>query len=363
VKHIVVVGQTPPPFGGQAIMIQRILEGSYHEVVLTHVRMHFSNEMGEIGRFRIAKLAELFRVFFGILEARFKGAEVLYYPPAGPNFIPAFRDIFLLISTRFLFRATIFHFHASGLSQLIAQTHRLTKFFLQRAYFYPEIAIRLSPSTDEDAKAIRARRELIVPYGIPDDASKVPKVESVEGELTVLFAGVLREDKGILILIEACAQLKHRGVRFKTVCMGSFFSDEIRSRINGLLLEADMKDRFTFPGVLTGSAKLQAFRNADIFCFPTFFEAEAFPVVLLEALNFGLPIVSTQWRGVPDLVDDRCALLVEPKDANAIAGALQEVMSNSDMRRRMGEASRTRYESDFTVERFHKQFEHIFQEV
>jgi len=58
-NKILVVGQTPPPFGGQAIMIERLLEGKYKDTELFHVRMSFSREMNEMGRFSFFKIFHL----------------------------------------------------------------------------------------------------------------------------------------------------------------------------------------------------------------------------------------------------------------------------------------------------------------
>ena len=74
---IVVVGQTPPPIGGQAVMIEAMLQGKHEHVRLHHVRMAFSTEMDQIGRFRLRKLFELVRVIAAIVHARFAhGAQV-----------------------------------------------------------------------------------------------------------------------------------------------------------------------------------------------------------------------------------------------------------------------------------------------
>ena len=61
-KKVVFVGQTPPPYGGQALMIQRIKEGHYDGVQLFHVRMAFSKEMDEIGKASFFKVVHLFKV-------------------------------------------------------------------------------------------------------------------------------------------------------------------------------------------------------------------------------------------------------------------------------------------------------------
>ena len=118
-KHVLVVGQTPPPVNGQAVMIQELLDGKYAGIVLHHVRLNFSRSIDEVGSFQVRKLFVLLRTLIDIVIGRLQSqAQVLYYPPAGPMFNPVIRDIFLLIGTRWLFRHTVFHFHAAGLPEI-----------------------------------------------------------------------------------------------------------------------------------------------------------------------------------------------------------------------------------------------------
>ena len=75
-RKIVFVGQTPPPFGGQAIMIEKILQGTYKDVLLYHVRMSFSKEMDEIGKASLSKVFHLFNIIAKIYYFRiFKRAN------------------------------------------------------------------------------------------------------------------------------------------------------------------------------------------------------------------------------------------------------------------------------------------------
>jgi hypothetical protein len=108
VISIIAVAQTPPPFHGQAVMNQLLLEGDYSKVQFHHVRMAFSDDIQEVGVFRWKKIFHLVVVYFGIVVALFRtGAQVLYYPPASPNMVPFLRDCVLLIGTRWLFQKTV----------------------------------------------------------------------------------------------------------------------------------------------------------------------------------------------------------------------------------------------------------------
>src|SRR5690606_10050954 len=92
--HIPVAGQTPPPHHGQAIMIEKMLQGRYEGVVLHHVRMGFSETIEDVGGFRLRKVVELVRVIGRIVAGRLvHGARVLYYPPAGPSRLAMLRDM------------------------------------------------------------------------------------------------------------------------------------------------------------------------------------------------------------------------------------------------------------------------------
>ena len=88
-------------------MIERLLEGSYERIRLFHVRMAFSEDMEQVGKFAFGKISVLLSTILRIYWARFRyRTTVLYYPPGGPQFVPVMRDIVLLCSVRWLFRST-----------------------------------------------------------------------------------------------------------------------------------------------------------------------------------------------------------------------------------------------------------------
>jgi glycosyltransferase involved in cell wall biosynthesis len=118
------------------------------------------------------------------------------------------------------------------------------------------------------------------------------------------------------------------------------------------IAESGLSSQVKFLGVLTGPEKFAAFRRADLFCFPSFFNCEAFPVVLLEAMAWGLPILSTKWRGIPSIVDDGVnGFLVDPHDAVALADQVERLARDVELRQAMGRAGRAKFVREFTHQR------------
>ena len=146
-------------------MIETLLRGTYRNVGLHHVRMAFSSEMSQVGRASAGKILHLLGLVVRITAARLRtGATVLYYPPAGPRMVPVLRDIFVLVATRWMFDATVFHFHAAGVSELEPRLPGWLRSLYRLAYRRAAIGIRTSPLGPPDPAALEARREVCLLY-------------------------------------------------------------------------------------------------------------------------------------------------------------------------------------------------------
>lgn len=105
----------------------------------------------------------------------------------------------------------------------------------------------------------------------------------------------------------------------------------------------------------------QLMRAADMFVFPSRFEE--FPLVILEAMASGLPVVSATTAGADDLVSPECGVVVEdPNDTNALAAALERLVQSPDERKRMGHACRLAVEPH-TFRRMSDQYLQLYEEV
>ena len=361
-NSILVAAQTPPPYGGQTIMVSYMLDGSYPGLKLIQVQTGLSRTSDEVAKFRFRKIFGLVRVILKIAFARIKhGTTVLYYPPAGSNKGAMYRDIIILNCTRWLFRKVILHFHAGGISDMYESIPRGLRFFYRRAYYYPDVAIRLSVLNPEDGKKLRAKQEFIVPNGIPDDRpGNRDKRSKCSGKVNILFVGLLCESKGVMDLIKAL-QIVQQSYDISANFVGMFESEIFNTRVKTYIQNNGLCNTITFSGELKGDAKTKAYLKADIFCFPSFYESETFGIVLLEAMQFELPIVTTRWRGIPSvIVEGENGFLVDIQDIQSLADRLSLLIQKPDLRSSMGEKGRELYLRNYAIDVFHRKIRECF---
>lgn len=153
---------------------------------------------------------------------------------------------------------------------------------------------------------------------------------------TLLFVGFLERFKGTHCLMEAVRLLRDRGRRFRLVlCGGGSERAALEERCRTLGLASLVE----FRGWVTGAAKAAAYQDADIFVLPTW--KEGLPNVLLEAMAWGLPLVTTPVGGIPFIVQsERNGLFVEPNAPGQLADALEALMLDRARAIEMGRRNR-----------------------
>lgn len=356
---VLVVAQTPPPHHGQAVMTEYFLSGSYQHIELLHIRMAFSREIDEVGRAGLGKVLHLFALIFQIIQARIRHKpDVLYYPPASPNLVPFLRDCIILICTRWMFQKTAFHFHANGISEFRLSLPRSLQRLYRKIYGCPDLSICLSELATQDARDFNSRHIALVPNGIPDCAeSNAIKVQSAERP-TILYLGTVSRDKGAGCLLDTLALLVRKKYNFRCMVAGAFASIEEEKTLKQKCAFLELNDWVLWRGAIYGREKWDCYQKADVFCFPSYYKTEGFPVVLLEAMMFSLPCISTQWRAIPEIIQEgETGFLVPIKDPVATADRLAQLLSEPEMRHEMGRAGRKRFLEKYTVNIFRENME------
>jgi glycosyltransferase involved in cell wall biosynthesis len=163
----------------------------------------------------------------------------------------------------------------------------------------------------------------------------------------LLCVGRLAPAKGQVLLIQALAQLRDRGLRFHLTLVGD---GPDRARVEAQIAALGLRKSVTLTGALTQGQVRERFARADIFVLPSL--AEGIPVVLMEAMSCGVPCVSTPVNGIPELIaHDQTGLLATPGDVFSLAARLRELIEQPALRHRLALAARDKVRSDFDLVR------------
>ncbi|MGN6869082.1 MAG: glycosyltransferase family 4 protein [Solirubrobacteraceae bacterium] len=275
------------------------------------------------------------------------------------------RDALLVLVARLERRALYVQLHGGGLSDFYASSSGFVRWLVRVVLAQADQAWALTPGLRAQFDGLVApQRVCCVPNVVEDPGSRSRRARRTAGKLRILFVGNLLPEKGCLEVVRAIRLLGEVSRDWEVRVVGAGSPDVercLRGEIAALPAHAAHVHAL---GSLTGDAKLRQYEWADVFVYPTRYPAEGQPLVLLEALGAGLPIVTTRWAGIPETVlDQRVGLLVDPGDERALASALRRLAEDPELRERLGAAARSHYESRFRPERLLRDLESVLKEA
>ena len=171
----------------------------------------------------------------------------------------------------------------------------------------------------------------------------------------ILFSGTLYEGKGYRDLIRAFGKIAQNHRDWKIVFAGN---GEVHLGAE-IAKECGISDQCRFLGWVSGDAKDQAYRSASILCLPSY--AEGFPMAVLDAWAYGLPVITTPVGGIPDIAEDgRNMLLFNPGDIDVLAKQLDRMISDSSLRESIAKESVRLANTTFNVEAINRKLGDIY---
>ena len=186
------------------------------------------------------------------------------------------------------------------------------------------IAVSRSLGERMRQSGISAERLSVVPNGVPARQSKCSPPIANREDWTLGTVALFRPRKGTEILLKSLALLRSAGLPVRLRAVGPFETPEYERQIKQLADELGLNDAIDWIG-FTQDVDAQL-AQMDLFVLPSLF-GEGLPMVVLEAMASGVPVVATRVEGVPEAVrDGRDGLIAEPGDAGSLAGAVARVV-------------------------------------
>jgi glycosyltransferase involved in cell wall biosynthesis len=201
-----------------------------------------------------------------------------------------------------------------------------------------------------EATSVRAKKLEIVRNGIPLHPFAPGAGDDVRAELglpawdpLVMTVSVLRERKGVDVLLRAAAALLGRIPSCRIVIVGDGPS---RTRLEKLAAGLGLKDAVVWTGFRRDVGRLLS--AADLFVLPTL--GDAFPTAVIEAMAAGKAVIASDVGGVPEIVDSATGILVPPGDEDALADAIGYALENPEWRRDAGLAGKRKAAAELSAE-------------
>ena len=192
-----------------------------------------------------------------------------------------------------------------------------------------------------------AERVVYVPNGVPE--APIYSRQRPLQQWTLGMAALFRPRKGIEVLLEAMAGLRGQGFEVRLRAIGPFETSAYQSDVLALAEQLGVADAIQWTGFVSDiHAELQ---HVDLFVLPSLF-GEGLPMVLLEAMAAGLPVVASDVEGVPAALRDRVeGLLVEPNDPAQLASAIRQLIDSGSSHdyRAMCDRARERHARCFSA--------------
>jgi glycosyltransferase involved in cell wall biosynthesis len=348
-----------------------------------HINARLSRKLEDIGDLRIGKFFLLVWYCLQAIWCRFRyGVKNFYYIPAPGKKSALYRDWLVMFICRRFFSRVFLHWHAAGLAKWLEMAVQLrTRSLTFRLLKQVDLSVVLSQYNKADAEKLYSRNIKVVSNGIPDPcpafATEVlprrkarfgARKKLLSGQalnesdlkdtggnphiVHVLYLAHCTKEKGVFDTVQGVLLANQRlaerrfPVSLRLLVAGTFVSPDGKAEFDRLMSQPVAAASIEYFGFVSGEQKSKLLREADLFCFPTYYENENQPVNLIEAMAFGLPILTTRWRSLPELFPADYPGLVDVRSPDQIANVMPALMTGE-----AGDGFRDLFLKDYTLDR------------
>lgn len=362
-SKILFILHLPPPIHGAAMMGKYIQESQLINFPFDCycINLATADSLSDIGHVSLKKLLKylflLRHISHVVREIR---PELVYITPnaGGKAF---FKDFIVVRMLKSMGCKVIAHYHNKGVS-----TYQSKWFynFLYKRFFNNLKVILLAENLYKDiTKYVKREDVYICPNGIPNSRKEELEARRNNAVPHLLFLSNLLISKGVIILLDALEILKEKGYLFICQYVGGETAEVNAIQFAEEVEKRKLNDMVTYVGRKVGEEKKTFFQQADVFILPTM--NECFPLVILEAMEYKLPVISTNEGGIPDIVKDgENGLICEKQNSGSLADCIAKLLDDEVLRVKMGNAGYEKFCREFTLQRFeHRMVEILSQNL
>jgi len=355
--------QLPPPVHGVSVVNKLIYTSQIinkgFDTYLLEIR--FSNKINQLRRLNLHKVFQFFRLAFRLIRSiKFIRPDIMYFSlmPVGKGL---FRDLFFVIIIKWFKITPVYHLHNKGIAR------NSDKWIMKKLYqfiFRDSYIIHLSTKLYEHEMInlkLKNVKYRIVPNGI--SWSKTVEFVKHDGTINLLYLSNLFPQKGIINLIKIFKNIESEFPDVILSIVGGFPYRQTHKQVMKLIKYNNLEKKVLLKGPKFGKNKTMEYNQADIFVFPTSFRQECFPLVILEAMQAGLPIIASDEGAIPEIIDDGInGIILRRWTVESFSEKLALLIRDSELRSKLGMNAEKKFREFYTVHHLEKNMRDFYEE-
>ena len=341
------------------VVPDRLVKGGIASVVNGYREHDFSGkcEVSYIESYRngskwekLAKALKGYLLFFREMILN-KPDIVHIHSSFGPSF---YRKMPFIYMACFRGVPVINHIHGAEFETFYLKASDRKKRRIRKVYGKCTMLIALSEEWKRNLESVVSPEKITV----IENYCKIPDLSGTEKKKQILFLGEIGKRKGCYDIPEIYGRVLEKGERLPLIMAG----DGELAEVKKLFEDRDLLESVSFPGWVRGADKDKCLKESGIFLFPSYYEG--MPMAVLEAMAYGMAIVTTRVGGIPHLLEDGgSGYLCEPGDIEGLSKRLLELSKDGDKRRKMGERARQKAIADYSMESHIKKLMDLYDRV
>lgn len=329
-NHIILIGPVYA-HGGISSLLQTILrEETLQSKCLVEVIHTSDGQDGRLARqcyLAVKGLARLGRLSIT------KDIDIVHiHVSYGASF---YRKLLFFWLAKLLRNKVIFHINSSRFEFYYRNKNPITRVLIRQVLEHSDTVVLVADIWRQQLlecfPALNPTRVKVLGNPISLNNAPISYEKSDSSTKTVVFFGHLKPSKGVFDLVYAASIVAERESNVSFVICGD--GPETQS-LQRLIEELGLAKAVSLVGWVDGEAKRAWLRQSYIFVLPSY--KEGMPLAILEAMTFGLPVVSTRIAGIPDVIEEgKQGLLIEPGDIEGLADRIIRLLEDQDLWRTM----------------------------
>lgn len=354
-KKKVIILNIPPPFGGgeiRAKLLYDYFKDNTSFIVLTN--SNESKNKSNQGKVSLSNIKINILYILRNCKVILRYKPSLVYISIPKSFFPILKIVPTIIACKLV------------KSKLVGELAGRSFYFLEENDVQKKIGLKilkkfdsirvLGASVQETLEDYGLKKTIVIDNGIefPNDWKIQAKKDiSKDKQIQLLFIGALNKQKGIFVTLEIIKKLKDLKINFHFNIVGEWSSEADKLSSFDFISKNKLEENITFHGILHKEDKWKVLEESDIFVFPSFNEGQ--PLVVIEAMAFGIPLVSSNVGAIPDTIENEInGFMINGHNASDYTDKIIELIKNQKLFLEISKANINTYEKRFTASNYCK---------